>query len=179
MNCFKIVFSVCAVFGTGRKERGWIISTMETHGTHASHPWSTLMGMTALSSSLLLVRSPINHVDAGFEWVSSLLVSVLTLTMPLFCRWRSIADLEELCWPEKSRDGHSMAGAVRHAAHHTRFAFIFTHTERIPLFSFHLSFFSPSTSHLASVWKKLNFQSSCMMRDCIDAHVYSGMKEEC
>lgn len=75
---------MCAVFGTGRKEKGWIISTMGTHGTHASHPWSTLMGMTALSSSLLLVSSPINHVDAGFEWISSLLVSVLTFTMPLF-----------------------------------------------------------------------------------------------
>ncbi len=156
MNYYNCVLCMCGtVFGTGRKERGWIISTMGTHDTHALQLWSTLMDMTALSSSLPLVSSPIIHVEAHFDRVSCLSLTMLTCTMPLFVQMMELCEFGRTLltrgiqrWSQRGR-GCPTCCPLHEVCYHTH-----TLSVRIPLFFCHLSFFSPIYSLLGQCLEK-------------------------
>ncbi len=180
MNYYNCVLCICGtVFGTGRKERGWIISTMGTHDTHVLQLWSTLMDMTVLSSSLPLVSSPIIQVEAHFDRFSCPSLSMLTCTMPLFVQMMELCEFGRTLltrgiqrWSQLGR-GCPTCCPLHEVCFHTLCA-----NTALLLSS---EFLFPRLLSARPVFGKScrNFQSSCMMRDCRDAHGCSGTKAEC
>lgn len=154
---------------------------MGTHDTHALQLWSTLMGMTALSSSLALVSSPTIHVKVHFDRFSCLSLSVLTCSMPLFVQMMELCEFGRTLltrgiqkWSQRGR-GCPTCCPLHEVCFQTH-----TLSVRIPLFCCHLSFFSPVYSAWPVFGKSCrSFQSSCMTRDFRDAHGCFGTKVEC